>query len=76
MISLTDIQTLSWWKSSILSVLRRIICMGFAWGLLGALVGVVGYAVPAIRNVEDIMPDHDAGQETPKQEQDAEAVPA
>ncbi len=30
-------------------------------GLLGALVGVVGYAIPAIRDVETILPDHDAG---------------
>ena len=28
-------------------------------GLLGALAGVVGYAVPRIRNVEVLMPDHD-----------------
>ncbi len=27
-------------------------------GLLGAFVGLVGYAVPAIRNAEDILPDH------------------
>lgn len=30
-------------------------------GLLGALVGVVGYAIPVIRDVETILPDHDAG---------------
>ena len=30
-------------------------------GLLGALAGVVGYAVAAIRNIERIMPDYDAG---------------
>ncbi len=29
-------------------------------GLLGATAGVVGYAMPAIRNVEAIMPDHDS----------------
>lgn len=29
-------------------------------GLLTAVVGAVAYLVPAIRNVEDIMPDHDA----------------
>ena len=29
-------------------------------GLLGALVGLVGYAIPAIRNVETILPDYDA----------------
>jgi hypothetical protein len=29
-------------------------------GLLGAAVGLGGYLFPAVRNVEDIMPDHDA----------------
>ena len=29
-------------------------------GLLGTLAGFVGYAVPAIRNAESILPDHDA----------------
>jgi hypothetical protein len=29
-------------------------------GILGALVGVVGYLVPAVRNAEDLLPDHDA----------------
>jgi hypothetical protein len=29
-------------------------------GLLGAAVGLGGYLFPAIRNVEDIMPDHDS----------------
>ncbi len=29
-------------------------------GILGATAGVVGYATPAIRNAESIMPDHDA----------------
>ncbi|MBC7876060.1 MAG: MFS transporter [Anaerolineales bacterium] len=28
-------------------------------GLLGALVGLAGYFFPAIRNVEDILPDHE-----------------
>lgn len=28
-------------------------------GLIVALVGVVGYGVPAIRNAEDLLPDHD-----------------
>ena len=28
-------------------------------GLLGAAVGLAGYLFPAVRNVEDIMPDHD-----------------
>jgi predicted MFS family arabinose efflux permease len=29
-------------------------------GLLGALVGLSGYLFPAIRNAEDLLPDHDA----------------
>jgi DHA3 family macrolide efflux protein-like MFS transporter len=29
-------------------------------GLAGALVGLVGYAVPSVRNVEDLIPDFDA----------------
>jgi MFS family permease len=29
-------------------------------GLLGALVGLGGYAFPAVRQVEDLLPDHDA----------------
>jgi MFS family permease len=29
-------------------------------GLLGALAGVIGYAVPTIRDAERILPDHDA----------------
>ena len=28
-------------------------------GVLGALVGLAGYFFPAIRNAEDILPDHD-----------------
>lgn len=31
-----------------------------AAGLLSAMAGVVGYATPAIRNAEALMPDHDA----------------
>jgi MFS family permease len=38
-------------------------------GMLSAMVGLAGYFYPAIRNAEDILPDHDA---LPK----AEAVPA
>jgi MFS family permease len=38
-------------------------------GLLGALAGVIGYSVSAIRNVERILPDHDAAAPT-------EAAPA
>lgn len=30
-------------------------------GLSGALVGLAGYAIPVIRDVETILPDHDAG---------------
>ena len=44
-------------------------------GLLGALVGVGGYMFPAVRNVEDIMPDHDAAP-APAAEEGAEPVPA
>ena len=29
-------------------------------GLLGTLPGLVGYAFDAVRNIEDILPDHDA----------------
>jgi len=29
-------------------------------GILGAAVAVTGYLVPAIRRVEDLLPDHDA----------------
>ena len=29
-------------------------------GLLGTLPGLVGYAFDAVRNIEDIIPDHDA----------------
>ncbi len=29
-------------------------------GILGTLIGLGGYAFPAVRNVEDILPDHDA----------------
>lgn len=29
-------------------------------GLCGALAGLIGYFIPAIRNVETILPDHDA----------------
>jgi MFS family permease len=32
-------------------------------GLAGALVGLAGYLIPAVRNVEDLLPDHDAGPE-------------
>jgi DHA3 family macrolide efflux protein-like MFS transporter len=29
-------------------------------GILGTLVGLGGYAFPAVRNAEDILPDYDA----------------
>jgi hypothetical protein len=32
-------------------------------GLMGMVVGLGGYAVPAIRNAEEILPDHDAAPE-------------
>jgi DHA3 family macrolide efflux protein-like MFS transporter len=41
----------------------------FICGLFGAVVGLAGYFYPAIRNVEDILPDHD---ELPK----VDAAPA
>lgn len=34
-------------------------------GFMGAFVGLMGYAFPKIRNVEDIMPDHDAVRDAP-----------
>jgi hypothetical protein len=30
-------------------------------GLLATLIGAGGYVFPAVRNAEDILPDHDAG---------------
>ena len=36
------------------------ISLMFVWaGLAGAAVGIVGYFVPNIRNVEVLIPDHD-----------------
>jgi hypothetical protein len=32
-------------------------------GLMGVVVGLGGYAIPAIRNAEDILPDYDAALE-------------
>ncbi len=29
-------------------------------GLLGTLPGLLGYAFDSVRNIEDILPDHDA----------------
>jgi len=29
-------------------------------GILGALVGLIGYLIPAVRRAEDLLPDHDA----------------
>jgi hypothetical protein len=31
-----------------------------ATGLLGVAVGLVGYLIPIVRNVESLLPDHDA----------------
>jgi len=31
-------------------------------GILGAVVALTGYVVPAIRRVEDLIPDHDASE--------------
>lgn len=44
-------------------------------GVFGALVGVVGYLIPAVRNVEQILPDFDATAAVPA-EVPAEAEPA
>ncbi|MCC6802339.1 MAG: MFS transporter [Anaerolineae bacterium] len=32
-------------------------------GLLGALIGLAGYAVPLVRNAEDLLPDHESAPE-------------
>jgi hypothetical protein len=32
-----------------------------AVGILGVVVGVVGFAVPSVRRIEILVPDHDAG---------------
>ncbi len=29
-------------------------------GVLGAIPGLAGYAIESVRNIEDILPDHDA----------------
>lgn len=44
-------------------------------GLLSALVGVTGYLLPFVRNVEDILPDHGALVEEPEPELGPETVP-
>jgi len=38
-------------------------------GILGILVGIVGYSVGAVRNAEDILPDHDTKTVLPKERQ-------
>ncbi|MBP6789519.1 MAG: hypothetical protein KA170_18165, partial [Candidatus Promineofilum sp.] len=43
-------------------------------GVFGAAVGLVGYLVPAVRNVEQILPDFDAAASGPKTEP-VEATP-
>jgi len=35
-------------------------------GLIGATVGLGGFLIDAVRNVEDILPDHDAASTEPK----------
>jgi hypothetical protein len=32
--------------------------MAFIVGSIGILVPIIGYMIPAVRNVEDILPDH------------------
>jgi len=40
-------------------------------GILTALAGLAGYLFPAIRNAEDILPDHDFQvEEAPRQSQE------
>ncbi len=34
-------------------------------GLLGIAVGLIGYSIPAVRNVEEILPDFDAAPQPP-----------
>jgi DHA3 family macrolide efflux protein-like MFS transporter len=48
----------------------------FLWaGLLSALVGVAGYLLPFVREVEDILPDHDGLVEQPAPELGQETLP-
>jgi hypothetical protein len=42
--------------------------MIFLSGLLGMAVGLIVYSVPAVRNVEDILPDFDAAPVMPAPE--------
>ncbi|MCB8991063.1 MAG: MFS transporter [Ardenticatenaceae bacterium] len=41
-------------------------------GVLGALVGLSGYLFPAVRNAEDILPDHDSLPQSPVEASEAE----
>jgi hypothetical protein len=46
-------------------------------GLLAALVGVSGYLFPAVRDAEDQLPDHDATEEAPQDDEETgETEPA
>jgi hypothetical protein len=45
------------------------------FGILGAVGGLAGYLFPAVRNVEDIMPDHDQDLTALSQEGEAEEEP-
>lgn len=42
-------------------------------GVLGSLSGIVGYFIPIIRNVEDLLPDHDLDVETLANERQEQA---
>jgi MFS transporter, DHA3 family, macrolide efflux protein len=42
---------------------------------LGALIALAGFLFPSIRNVEDIMPDHDAVLQIEEMDKEMEAVP-
>jgi hypothetical protein len=44
-------------------------------GLFGVAVGLIGYSIPAVRNVEDILPDFDAAP-TPSVATEAEPAQA
>lgn len=44
-------------------------------GVFGAFIGLIGYLIPTIRNVEDIMPDHDAAPPVVETEAEMETIP-
>ncbi len=42
------------------NALKRTMKLLVLVGLLGTTAGIIGYATPAIRNAERLLPDHDA----------------